>query len=310
MEAHTLLISILDAHWQHYRAQLKHCRNECSEAAVHDLRVSTRRLLASLKLAHHLAQQTCLQKMHHAFKKQVNSFTDLRDTQMMLAEISKRLRRLPQLNLLMARLQKREKRQLRAAKKQINEFQTHSNARRLSKVRALLAALPDEALSSRILQAADQAFLKVIQRYELLDAAQAASIHPVRVAFKKFRYLVESIQPMLPDFPPDTLKRMQDYQTRMGEIQNTLVLLRTLADAARRDKTYDPEPARRFYARHLADVFSLYLKSKSELYTFWRIAPGAERPLTRPQEKHPSGQPPVHTSRRAPRRCRTGKNNV
>ncbi|HEX2698114.1 MAG TPA: hypothetical protein VHM28_10430, partial [Anaerolineales bacterium] len=46
--ARALLLTSLDERWKTYRAQVKTCRKEFSEEAVHDLRVAARRLLAVL----------------------------------------------------------------------------------------------------------------------------------------------------------------------------------------------------------------------------------------------------------------------
>ena len=122
-------------------------------------------------------------------------------------------------------------------------------------------------------QAVDEAYLTVIQRYGEVDPAQLVSIHRLRVAFKKFRYMVEAIYPCLPNFPETLLKRMQEYQTEMGNVHDIQVFLETLAEFAEKSDSYNPAPIRRIYERILGEVVSKYMKNKSEVLTFWRATP-------------------------------------
>lgn len=50
MNIQTLLLDSLNTRWGKYKAELKICRQEFSEEAVHDFRVAARRLLAFLDL--------------------------------------------------------------------------------------------------------------------------------------------------------------------------------------------------------------------------------------------------------------------
>ncbi len=135
-----------------------------------------------------------------------------------------------------------------------------------------------EELRDKLPQAVDESYLTVIQRYGEIDPKQVPSIHHVRIAFKKFRYMVEAIYPCLPDFPGSTLNRMHDYQTRMGDIHDAQIFLETLAEFAKGNDSYDPEPVRRFYERVLAKTLSAYVKSKDEVLVFWRATPLAAFP--------------------------------
>src|SRR6185295_15395910 len=91
------LLEALDKRWKDYRAELKRCRAEFSNEAVHDLRVAARRMLALVQLLNSIAARPRLQKLNRAFKDQLNEFDDLRDTQVILAELSETIQELPQL---------------------------------------------------------------------------------------------------------------------------------------------------------------------------------------------------------------------
>jgi CHAD domain-containing protein len=77
-------------------AELMRCRSEFSNEAVHDLRASARRMLAIIQLLNFLSPRPRLQKLNRAFNDQLEEFDDLRNTQVILAEISEAIEELPQ----------------------------------------------------------------------------------------------------------------------------------------------------------------------------------------------------------------------
>ncbi len=100
-----LLLEAVDQRWKKYRTELKRCRAEFSNEAVHDLRVAARRMLALVQLLNSIAARPRLQKLNRAFKDQLDQFDDLRDTQVMLAELSETIQELPQLQKFQYHLQ-------------------------------------------------------------------------------------------------------------------------------------------------------------------------------------------------------------
>jgi len=288
MDAQILLLDALETRWEKYRDQLKACRREFSEEAVHDLRVAARRLLALIEMLRVMAPHPRLQKIRKALKSQLDDFDDLRDTQVMLAEISETLEILPELKPFQKALQKRERRLLREAEELVEALKLSGIARRLEKVR-LSWQEPGlrEALNGFLFQAVDEAFWTVVQRYRRIDPTLPASIHRTRVAFKKFRYMIEIISPLLPDFPVSNFKRMHDYQTAMGEIQDVEVFLYTLGDFSEpevgEEETLAGQQAiRSYYERRHAELISAYLEDKGEIETFWRAEPALPFPWAQP----------------------------
>lgn len=271
MDANTLLLEAIDQRWEKYREQIKTCRREFSEEAVHDLRVAARRLLALVDLIRAVSPHPRLQKIRKALKGQLDEFDALRDTQVMLAEISETIETLPELKPLQQSLQKRERRLLREAEEIVEDLKPAGIARRLEKVRAEIAeANFNLGLDQLVLRAVDEAYGTVLQRYRWVHPAQPATIHRTRIAFKRFRYMVEIVHPLLPDFPRENFKRMHNYQTIMGEIQDAEVFLFTLDDLADVDA---PETVRQYYKQRHTELITAYLEAKSEVETFWRAGP-------------------------------------
>ena len=268
-----LLLEALENRWKSYRAELKRCRAEFSNEAVHDLRVATRRILAIIQLLNSVAPRPRLQKLSRAFKEQLDEFDELRDTQVILAEISEIIHELPQLQGFQKHLQYSEERLLRNLRKKIKQLESSEVTKRIRKTHQAIEAETNSDLLSQVMQAVDDVYLITKQRHGWVDLARPATIHRVRIAFKTFRYMVEIIHPLLKDFPVEHLKRMNDYQSLMGEIQDAEVFMQTLVDVSEHASFPDLEPVRRYYERRHAEAISAYVKEANLLDTFWRSAP-------------------------------------
>ena len=288
MQAHTqdtatpinapqLLLVLIDRHWDKYKTERRLCRDQFSNEAVRGLRIATRRMLALVQLLRTLNLGPNLQKLRCTFKEQLDSFDSLRDTQVVLAEISGTVQEISALLPFQEYLQKREKRLLRSVKKIFKQIKPGDTTRRIVRRSEIFEDRAIEKIPVRILQAVDEAFLITEQRLGWVSSADAATIHSVRLAFKKFRYLVEMIHPTLENFPQENLERMKNYQGVMGRIQDIEILLRSLADFASSTSAFDPKPALRFYEQCHADAISVYMEEMGTLNNFWRAAP--DRPF-------------------------------
>jgi CHAD domain-containing protein len=268
-----LLLEALEKRWKTYRAELKRCRAEFSNEAVHDMRVALRRLLSLIRLLNSISPRPRLRKLSRAIKDKLNGFDDLRDTQVMLVEISEMIKELPQLKQFQGYLEHIEETELKDLRKELKNSDLTDVARRIRKTRESLTGKEEIDSAAVILQSVDDAFLVTKQRYERIDRLQPASIHRVRIAFKNFRYMFEIVHPLLDGFPLEQLKIMHDYQSLMGEIQDAEVFLQTLADFQPTASSFDFELVRRHYESRRADAISAYLKNKDMLNIFWRPSP-------------------------------------
>jgi CHAD domain-containing protein len=282
MNMQTLLIDSLNVRWDKYNAGLKTCRREFSEEAVHDFRVAVRRLLSFLDLLRVVIQDPKIQKTRRILKDQLDNLDDLRNIQALLADVSETIQETPILQPYQEYLQHQEKKLLRTARKEVRSLKITSLSKRIKKLNQTIEAFKQTDLDATLFSAVDEAYAIVNQRYALVDPTQPATIHRVRIAFKKFRYMIEAIYPILQDFPPDQLKRMHEYQAAMGDIQDMEVALQELADFGElAPASYNLEPVRSYYKERHAIALSSYIEDKGEVLTFWRIAPN--QPF--PQEK-------------------------
>ena len=279
--ASQLLLEALDKRWKNYRVQLKRCRAEFSNEAVHDLRIAARRMLALIQLLNSISPRPRLQKLSRAFKDQLDEFDDLRDTQVILAEVSETIQELPQLQKFQNHLQSVEENLLKTLRKKLKVIDLFDVSKRIRKTSESLGAEADKDLLVPTLQAVDDAFLLTKQRHSWIDSAQPATIHRMRIAFKTFRYMAEIIHPLLKGYPFDNLEQMNHYQALMGEIQDVEVIMQTLADFPSPASSFDPEPVRRYYERRHAEATSAFIEDMNQIESFWRSTP--EQPF--PWEK-------------------------
>jgi CHAD domain-containing protein len=274
MNAHELLLDVLNQRSSKYVEERRRCEEEFSDDAVHDLRVASRRFLALLTLLEIIDSRQSLKKLRRTFKKQLDSLDELRDTQVMRAGIAESVAALPELEPFGEYLRKREKKLLKAAEGEIIETKTGKISGRVEKIRDdLTGQLAGRDLAPSLLSAVDNVNLTVRQRMGQVDHTRAAIIHRVRVAFKKFRYMLEIISPLLPNFPESQLEAMHEYQSRMGEIQDAEVFLRALDKFADKHKSYDPQPVRQVYEQRHTELINAYINKMDEFFTFWRETP-------------------------------------
>src|SRR5215216_8101882 len=158
------MLAALDDRWKKYRTELKRCRAEFSNEAVHDLRVAARRMLAFIRLLNSISPRPRLQRLNRAFKDQLDEFDDLRDTQVVLAEISETVQEMPELQAFQKHQQLIEEKLLRTLRKEIKETNINELTKRIHKTHDAIENEIDEDLEAAIMQAVDDAYLITKQR--------------------------------------------------------------------------------------------------------------------------------------------------
>ncbi|HTX90177.1 MAG TPA: CHAD domain-containing protein [Anaerolineales bacterium] len=289
----SLILEALDKRWNDYHAILKLCRREATKEAVHDLRVATRRLITLIELLRVLAPHPRLQKLHKDFKDQLDSFEGLRDTQVMVVEISEALEELPQAEPFLRYLMKREKRLLGVAGKQIHQTKPGNLIKRVSAVRKSMVKLSasQAELDRLVLDTVDDAFSLVMHRVGLLDRAQPPTVHRLRIVFRKFRYLMEIVHPIVSDYPADNLARMHEFQGWMGDIQDIEILLSCLGEFVEKEPAFDPLPVSQYFEERHAEAIDLFFQNAAKVKSFWRASPTARFPWNRPPRRKAPPKP-------------------
>jgi len=282
----SLLVETLEQRWKTYRSELKRCQKEPSEEAIHDLRVATRRLLALMDMLRVISPHPRLQKLRRIFKSQLDSLDDLRDTQVMLVEVSDSIGNLPELAPFQEYLSKREKRLLKSTAKAIKTFKISNIRQRLDSTRKTLLKLDTKSGPQlSLLQIVDDAYEAAMRRFRRIEPTQAATIHRARIAFKKFRYTLEIVHSLATNLPEKNLKQMHEYQGLMGDIQDLEVILSIFDEFVEKDASYNPQPVRRFYQQRHTDAINAYLEGMQQIDIFWRPSPDSPFPWEEKQSQ-------------------------
>jgi CHAD domain-containing protein len=272
-----LLVDSLKNRWRTFRAELKRCQKQYSEEAVHDLRVATRRLIATLELVASVHPEARLRKARRALKRQLDMLGPLRDVQVQLLAIEKMLSSFPELRGFYNFLMRRERilaERLAAEVKAIKTGKVEWAIRAAINQLAVFLDPPEtrQQKLTEAIHAVEITFNRVVERRQAVDPTDSASIHRMRVAFKKFRYMVESLAPMLDRVNSRQLKAMNAFQGTMGDIQDAEVLLTTLMAFVRKRGVGSGAAFARALeelCRRRTALIGVFLGSADVLFTFW-----------------------------------------
>ncbi len=182
-------------------------------------------------------------------------------------------------------LQKRETRFIKSTRRNIKRVGTQRLDRLLTACRAETQTrrkrCPAPKAVYLLLEAVGRAFTHAGRLRAQIDPGDTDTIHRARVAFKKFRYMVETLAPCLPGPTAKLLKSMRHYQTIMGHIQD-IELLHLALEKFLRKKDLAAGPSRR-----LRDALLLrrqrsidhYLGITGQMLRFWPLDGLAPGPL-------------------------------
>jgi CHAD domain-containing protein len=227
----------LQKQWKRYRKELKRCQRKFSEKAVHDSRVAARRLSATIELLEGFLQPKIIKKAQCLIKKHLDIFDDLRDAQVQLVAVNSLQGTFPGARAFCEWVHKREERY----RKQTRECVKRSRAKPLEKLIAAGEDAFEKELKKRsakeatklLLRPFNKAFSRTMRLKQRIRTERPKSIHRTRIAFKRFRYMVELLAEYL-CADDRMLDEMQHYQTMMGDIQDADVLLRSFDKFARK----------------------------------------------------------------------------
>jgi len=284
------LADSLETQWRRYRRRLQRCQERFSEEAVHDSRVETRRLLATVDLSGAFLPDDDLRKARRALKRHLNTFNQLRDTQVQLVYVERMTRAFPAARAFRNWLRKRESVFARQTRKAIKQVRIKRLGRRIARLEEQLRRCrkrtPRASAFETAWRAMDQAFARVARLCRRVAAADSATIHRTRVAFKRFRYMVEALSPLLPAVNDQHRHAMRGYQSMMGDIQDLEVLLATLEEFVRGKKIAD-QPARQLreeLLRRRQWLIQVYLNAAGKLRDFWPLAASGHPTQTKTNE--------------------------
>lgn len=244
------LLSLFHKSWLEFSEAWKKARAKTSAKSIHDLRVSTRRLIATLEVARCLTRREDIARLQRRFKKVLKRMGPLRDLQVQLEDLS-HVRQLGLINDFKRTLERRERREIDGVRAQLGRGRKSRLSEDMKDVQSGWTGLHESSEKEKIQLAIERAltvrrnaFLKAERRFKTLQPLNEEALHEMRIALKKLRYVVEAAQPVLGDSAKESVKRMQIFQQLLGETRDVEMLRTELEKwAAKRGKTIAVVPA-------------------------------------------------------------------
>ena len=287
-DAPLLLLVCIDQRWQKYLDAFKLFRKEPTGDSIRKLRVATRQLRTLMQMLEGLHPYKPMQKVVRSFKGQLDDLDRLRDAQVRLALIEADLGEFPALEPFKEYEEKQEAKAVKRARKEFKDIQPGETAKTLVRWVGRLDENDLKDMPECLLEPIDEAYRITCERQGRVNPEDPATIHPVRLAFKKFRYRIEVTQPMLRLFTPGALDCLKTHQGRMGAVQDLRILLQGLEDYARDHPEADLAPAMEHYRERLGDAVIDFMKHEHLLDDFWRPGPGQPFPWRKQNEDLPA----------------------
>ena len=274
----------LRSRWDVYRQRLRECRKQASTDSVHELRVATRRLISQLFLLQAMGLCRKREKICGVLKRQLKSLGPLRDTHVQQKIIEQQASQFPELLLLRKNVKRLEATAIKTSARHIQEFGTKKLERWIG---GLISELSEretdtrrnERLTAVALSCAGRAFEETVRRRQSIDSSDLRTIHRTRIAFKKFRYIVESLPPSVTGLGRRDLRVLAWYQRRMGNIQDLEVVQASVEEFLRRRSHAEAlfEPFSGYLKRRRSRALRSFHRSADKLFDFWPL-PGFAAP--------------------------------
>ena len=200
------------------------CRQELSEANVHDLRVSMRRLMAFTSLINNVYADYYSKSVYKELKKFLKILNPLRDIQVQLLAIEEMLDTAVHLYSFHQHLKRTES-------ELIEQIKTSLTDSFLNTIEGLILFIRVDIKNKMRLrnfniedffETTNNAYEFMIGRGKEINPDQIDSIHRFRVSFKKYRYTLEVIKPFS-GVTNKTMRKMKRFQDILGDIQDNNV---------------------------------------------------------------------------------------
>ena len=224
------LVSSFNRSWKRFSDTWKKTRANASEKSVHDLRVNTRRLIATLELARVLSNRRDIARVQRHFKKVLKSMGPLRDVQVQLENISG-IRQGGVIGDFMRRLKRRESEEIQRTQNALKRDKKRRLAAEMKQLGAEIGGLRETLDAERIHRSVDRIlsvrrneFSKAKRQFDRLQPGNDETLHAMRIALKKLRYVIEALEPVLGPSAKAQAREMHAFQQLMGECRDLDIL--------------------------------------------------------------------------------------
>lgn len=206
--------------------ELNKCKAHSSEKAVHDARVSIRRIISAIEILDAVSHTDDKSSQKHLKRlKDIHKlFSPLRDTHISIMYADGMASDFPKIDIFIEYLHSREKRLSFKLQKKLEAVAIESLKKATDAVKlAIYGQFKEKELYCELRKRSDEAFCKVAELIDSVDTSDMESIHNVRIAFKRFRYMVEVLNELQP-VEEYMLSGMKAVQDELGAIQDITVV--------------------------------------------------------------------------------------
>jgi len=267
MAENNTLLKALDVRWRKLQKEWDRTRKKYSEDSVHDLRVASRRLIAVLETLLEIHKHSDIEDCRKRVKKLLDGLSPLRDIHVQRATVSQMVSPFPQLKDFEKSLADKEGRTAKKVQKLLKRVPKIDNAIVRARRHAKKGIEKDD-----ILKVIDRRYRKVVSLAARVDPSNTATIHSMRLAFKKFRYTCEVAHPVIRNIvTAQRLEEFHAFQTMMGDIQDLEVLSARLGKwTEKHRKETDMEPVFGQLRADREGKIVTFVASVGQVHTFWQ----------------------------------------
>ncbi len=214
---------------QIYKFRLNNIIEEYSELNVHDFRVSSRRFIATLNMIYHFFPSPYNKRIRKVAKKHLDVLSRLRDVQVMSISSIKMKIQFPIMFEFLNYLNKLEFELINSNKEyfqQVQFWEIEDDVFHL--IRSMKYDFNDhkptfDDLKHYIIQE----YQLLLEQKQLVNTQDTNTIHRLRIKNKKFRYLIETTQPIFKK-AKKICKILSTQQNKMGSIQDASVFIKEI----------------------------------------------------------------------------------
>ncbi|ROL61137.1 CHAD domain-containing protein [Bacteroidetes/Chlorobi group bacterium ChocPot_Mid] len=278
-----LLQSSIDLNLENYILKFNDCNEKFCELAVHDIRVRIRRFLTLLSMLKTISNSETTLLIVPLLKDQLKIFNPLRDVQVQLLKVQTLVYTYPVLYKFYHYLLEKEEGLISIIQQQIREFDIVSFNKLILKLKLELDKFYKEN-QNIVLRPQDYAYQRynmVVTKFNQSNRADVKSIHKVRLNFKKFRYSMEIIKPIIQEKSPeemispenDLYFKMNEFQTVMGNIQDLTIFIRDLYTYAEFQNVVSKEmfkPVEKELIIEREKQIDDFYSNFEKFYSFWK----------------------------------------
>jgi CHAD domain-containing protein len=267
---------VLKRCWKTFLKRRKRCRSHASEETVHQYRVASRRLLAELRLLKAALPGLKIGRARRLLNASRKELGELRDTQVQRELLRRCAPATADVNALKVELKDRERRLCRKACTAIKRFRIGKLEEDIRRLQLELASRSADARSHRRMlrlatECAQEAFDGTLRLLARVDYSRPKTVHKLRIAFKRFRYTVESLPRTMVPLRYTSRHKLSTYQDAMGRIQDLEVLANTVIDFsnANPDQATKMIPLLRDLESRRTRAIAAFRRGSARLASFW-----------------------------------------